>query len=164
MPPPTNSSHCSFLFSNAAPARQNLSFLFSNAAAAAAAAAAPAYARSDDRRSNRYPWRAACNLLPYASPARPPAAAAGLDMYTAHIGELCRLLDVRSSFTRLDLSDAIARSAIAMHVKLDAVNALPCAYYAGPSPTGPFTSCIAMTEFDGACMNYVCMLSYFRST
>ncbi|KAK5651145.1 hypothetical protein OQA88_13239 [Cercophora sp. LCS_1] len=151
--------------------------------------AADSVAGEDDRHSNRYPWRAGCNPLPYGSPARPPDTAAGLDTYTAHvlncmtspgsrgqhisptdpahqIGELCRLFDVRlvgdgrsvdgeSSFMHLDLSDSIARSAIAAHAKLDAVNALPCAHCAGPSPTGPFASCIATAEFDGACTNCV---------
>lgn len=47
--------------------------------------AADSVAAEDDRHSNRYPWRAARNLLPYASPAREPDAAAGLDTYTAHV-------------------------------------------------------------------------------
>ncbi|KAK3898347.1 hypothetical protein C8A05DRAFT_38065 [Staphylotrichum tortipilum] len=151
--------------------------------------AADSVAGEDDRYSNRYPWRAGRNPLPYAGPARLPDTAAGPDTYTAHvlncmsspgsrdqhmsstdpvhqIGELCRLLDVRrigdgrsvngeSSCIRLDLSDSMARSAVAAHVKLDAINALPCAHCAGPSPTGPFASCIATTKFDGACTNCV---------
>jgi len=47
--------------------------------------AADSVAAEDDRHPNRYPWRAARNPLPYASPAREPDAAAGLDTYTAHV-------------------------------------------------------------------------------
>ncbi len=32
---------------------------------------------------------------------------------------------------------------------------MPGAYRAGLSPTGPFASCIATTEFDGTCTNCV---------
>jgi hypothetical protein len=42
-------------------------------------------AAENHRHSNRHPWRAAHNPLPYASPAREPDTAAGLDTYTAYV-------------------------------------------------------------------------------
>jgi hypothetical protein len=46
---------------------------------------ADSVAAEDDRHLNRYPWRAARDPLPYASPAREPDTAAGLDTYTAYV-------------------------------------------------------------------------------